>query len=1286
MTPQEYIERIAASGVLTADEVNAVVAKLPPNERPRDVSQLGRALVQKGLLTRYQAAAIFQNQARHLVLGNYVLLEKIGAGGMGEVFKARHRVMDRTVAIKVLPASLIGSPEAIKRFQREVRAAARLIHPHIVTAFDAAEDKGVHFLAMEYVEGEDLAKIVDRDGPLPLTDAVDYVVQAADGLAYAHAQGMIHRDIKPHNLLLASSGRKSPDSSTTNRPERVVKILDMGLARFDTVVPGESTERHSITREDQIIGTVDYMSPEQAESNRTVDGRSDIYSLGCTFFRLLTGQVPYAGDTAIRKLIAHRESPIPVLKKLRPELPAGLQDVFNRMMAKRPEDRWQSMQEVIAALRPFGSASSTTAKEPIAAEADSVMEDSAFANFIQRLPASSAVGRHPTAEKPAPPVAAPPGALPPKPSAAPTQRVALQQSKQDTARVERGRRTARGALPTKVNLLICLAIAGGVIFLVVAGLIVAFLASPPPPPQLVIEWPQAERTGAHLSINGQEMSIPDVETLEFSVEAGSIELAAARRGFEPVHQSFDLQDGERRVVKFEWQAVPPLGTVPTFDPPAVTLPQFDFQLNEKWPPFFTQQTAKKKTDATSRLAALEKLKSAVDAAAKAPGDAQVASAARLAASDFVLRYGSTPEAGMAGAQLARLSAPSDSLDRKDIPPHELIEAGVAGSADAGTPLVAVLGDSRLLSNDTVQYAVAFSRDNRLFATAGRSRIVTVWDATTQDKKWSLTGHTADVRALAFSPTADLLASSGLDRRIRLWNMATGENTLTLLSNESMNVYSLAFSPDGRWLASGSSDGLLRIWDVATGQRREELSGHTGYLAALAFSRDGKAIASSTDKGEVKIWNTTTWKPQAEISADAVPVYSLAFHPERDEVVGGLSNGKLLVWDSSGKLLRSFDQKPGAIMSLCFAPKGAQLIAAQSNQCRIWNYENATVDTEFTTGGVYLASSPDGKVLASCSTGSADIRLWTPTGQPLFDRKGQGGAVLAVAFTPDGERVVSGGQDNTVRIWEIGPRRLQHTLRGHTDQIMALACSPDGKLLASASMDKSIRIWNLATTTELPKLAGHSAGVYAVVFSPDGQQIASAGADNMVRIWDTELGIEKHLLSGHIQPVLAVAYSSDGLWLASASQNGEVRVWSASDGQARLVINQHVGAARAVEFSPDGRWLASAGDDREVLLFELATGKKHASCVGHSYPIRSIAFTPDSKLLVSCTASPTDKPGEMMIWDVESQIARRRLQGPLGEIFCATVDPLGRYIATAHRNGTVEILRAASRAATSPTGK
>jgi formylglycine-generating enzyme required for sulfatase activity/serine/threonine protein kinase len=331
---EQFVQQLVQSGLLSETEVSSFQQSLPAQQRPTDAEGLARELVQAKRLTRYQAAAVAQGKAKSLVFDEYVILDKLGQGGMGVVLKAEHRRMKRQVAIKIIAPASMKSPDAVRRFYREVEVAARLSHPNIVAAHDAREYHGSHCLVMEYIEGRDLAAIVKQHGPLPVRQAVECILQAARGLEFAHKRGVVHRDIKPANLLLDREG--------------TVKILDMGLARVAGI--GEDAEGERLTQSGQVMGTCDYMAPEQSLDTHKADHRADIYSLGCTLYRLLTNNTPYKGDTYAKLFMAHLNDPIPSIRDTRSDVPADVDAVFARMVAKQAEDRQQSMTELISEL------------------------------------------------------------------------------------------------------------------------------------------------------------------------------------------------------------------------------------------------------------------------------------------------------------------------------------------------------------------------------------------------------------------------------------------------------------------------------------------------------------------------------------------------------------------------------------------------------------------------------------------------------------------------------------------------------------------------------------------------------------------------------------------------------------------------------------------------------------------------------------------------------------------------------------------------------------------------
>jgi serine/threonine protein kinase len=352
---QQFLGELSRYGLLSRTNPDDALRSLDLDERSDEHLVVSR-LVDTGHLTEFQAREIRAGQIPNLLVDQYVILDRLGEGGMGVVFKARHKLMDRLVAIKLLTPRLSSRPDLARRFHREIQTQSKLAHPTIVTAFDAGEVRGSLYLVMEYVDGENLAELVRSRGPFSPVEALGIARQAALGLAFAHRLGVIHRDVKPQNLLLDRSGR--------------LKILDFGLARLN--LPDDDSDSgdnaSELTMAGQIMGTVDYMAPEQVDDSRGVDGRSDIYSLGCTLHFLLSGRIVFPGKSTIEKVIAHRESPVPSLTGFLTDFPPAtaelLDRVFGKMVAKNRSDRYETADELAKALREVQTALAQSSAAP----------------------------------------------------------------------------------------------------------------------------------------------------------------------------------------------------------------------------------------------------------------------------------------------------------------------------------------------------------------------------------------------------------------------------------------------------------------------------------------------------------------------------------------------------------------------------------------------------------------------------------------------------------------------------------------------------------------------------------------------------------------------------------------------------------------------------------------------------------------------------------------------------------------------------------------------------------
>jgi eukaryotic-like serine/threonine-protein kinase len=338
LTAASFLAGVKQSGLIEPDRVDSLLAELiEAGVDDNDSCAIAAAMVDRKVLTEWQSEKLLQGRHKGFILGRYRLLSLLGAGEMSAVYLAEHIMMERRCAIKVLPANKVQDTSYLGRFHREARAVAAMNHVNIVRAYDVDKQTesgtDIHFLVMEYVEGRNVEQVVKDQGPLDYITAVDTVRQAADGLGHAHQLGMVHRDVKPGNLLIDNQG--------------IVKLLDLGLARFFKTTDEESL---TIKHDEKVLGTADYLAPEQAVDSHQVDARADIYSLGCTMYFALTGHPPFTDGTLVQRLLAHQTKTPPSVSYERPDIDPTLLAILDKMMAKKTSDRYQSAAEVSEAL------------------------------------------------------------------------------------------------------------------------------------------------------------------------------------------------------------------------------------------------------------------------------------------------------------------------------------------------------------------------------------------------------------------------------------------------------------------------------------------------------------------------------------------------------------------------------------------------------------------------------------------------------------------------------------------------------------------------------------------------------------------------------------------------------------------------------------------------------------------------------------------------------------------------------------------------------------------------
>jgi serine/threonine protein kinase len=348
-TLDDYLQLVSQSGLVPDDTLDAFLRR-HGRAVPSEAAPLADLLVGDGLLTRFQADQLLLGKWKGFSIGKYKVLERIGSGGMGQVYLCEHERMRRLVAVKVLPEAGAQDPSIFQRFQREARAGASLDHPNIVRVFDVDEDGKRHFLVMEYIDGVSLHDLAAQGGPMEASLACNYIRQAAEGLQHAHNKGLIHRDVKPSNILVDKQG--------------VVKVLDLGLARFAQDNLDMLTKQYD---DNNVLGTADYVAPEQTRDSHDVDIRADVYALGGTFYFLLTGRPPFPEGTVSQKLYWQQTKQPQKLQSLRPDLPTGVTAIVEKMMAKSPAHRYQTPADVARALGPWAAPTNHTPMESVSA-------------------------------------------------------------------------------------------------------------------------------------------------------------------------------------------------------------------------------------------------------------------------------------------------------------------------------------------------------------------------------------------------------------------------------------------------------------------------------------------------------------------------------------------------------------------------------------------------------------------------------------------------------------------------------------------------------------------------------------------------------------------------------------------------------------------------------------------------------------------------------------------------------------------------------------------------------